>query len=310
MLKLIILFQAAIVSFNAFAHSHSAPFAPILPIVNESDRDAFNRRYSDIQLMMKDIETKFPHVAKVFDLGMNDTGQMIQGIALGAGPVNNLIVGTHHGNEYGSTEVAIAAIKHFAEAPIAGQTIHVIPVLNVSGYDRRSRSEIGRDPNRDYPGPCDTAGPFALRSTKLLAEFIAQKNIVASVTLHTFSPAVLYPWGISTKDLKTEYDDLFIELGNFAAIESKYEVGNSTALLYPADGTFEDYAFWKEGVWSLLFEMGFSHSPKQSAIDTMINGNIPGLHRFFEKAPTQRAEKHDFVGKCDTNLRARGERQD
>src|SRR5690606_13246985 len=103
-------------------------------------------------------------------------------------PVHNLVVGTHHGNEYGATEVAQAFAEDIALKPIEGQTIYVIPVLNTWGYDRRYRREQGQrathDPNRDYPGPCGSDGPFNLRSTKALADFLDAVPIVNSAPLH------------------------------------------------------------------------------------------------------------------------------
>jgi carboxypeptidase T len=210
------------------------------------------------------------------------------------------VVGTHHGNEYGATEVAIAFAHSVSENPILGQTVYVIPVLNVSGYNARTRRELGLDPNRDYPGPCGTTGPWKLRSTKALADFVDREGIIASATLHTFSPAVLYPWGFSTKDTKTEYNDQYIDLAKAAVVESGYKVGNSGEALYPANGCYEDYAMWKHGIWSLLFEMGKTHAPNQPQIDEMIRGNVPGLRRFLAQAPTTRADKHDFTGKCSS----------
>ena len=263
----------------------------------------FNRKYSDIQAELKAIVAANPATAQMVDIGVNDTGQMIQGIKTGTGPVHNLLVATHHGNEYGSTEVGLAMAHSLAEAPIAGQTITVIPVLNVSGYDKRQRYEIGIDPNRDYPGPCgSSAGPFSLKSTKALADYIAKENIVASTTLHTFSPFVLYPWGFGTDDVKTEYDQIYIDLGKASAIESGYPVGNSAEALYPANGCYEDYAMWKHGVWSMLYQLGFSHNPTQPAIDTLIAVNVPGLRRYYEQVPTARADHHAFNGKCTKDL--------
>ncbi len=263
--------------------------------------DPFTRKYSDVQAELRSLASLYPHRVEVVSLGMNDTGDEILALKSGTGSVRSVVVGTHHGNEYGSTEVALAFAQSVAETSITGQTVYVIPVLNVSGYNRRQRRELGNDPNRDYPGPCGTDGPWKLRSTKALADFIERENIVTSATLHTHSPFILYPWGFSTKDTKTEYDDLYIELGNAAAIESGYPVGNSADALYPADGCYEDYAMWKHGIWSLLFEMGTSHSPSQAGVDELIRGNVPGLRRFLSQAPTRRAERHEFTGKCDVN---------
>ena len=263
--------------------------------------------YSEVQSQLKALAAKYADHVKLFDLGISDSGLPIQGVAIGNGSVKNLVVATHHGNEYGSTEVALGFAESLAASPLAGQTLYVIPVLNISGYNARTRQEKttkgSYDPNRDYPGPCGTAGPFHLKSTKALADFVAANDIVASATLHTFYPAVVYPWGISTLDLLTPYNDFFKSLVQAATIESHYQTGNSTEVLYPADGTFEDYAFWKHGIWSLLFELGTSHTPSQGAVDEAVRVNLPGLRRMMAQAPTQRAENHDFTGKCDTRLR-------
>ena len=264
--------------------------------------------YREVQETLARIATEHSANAKLFDLGMADSGRMIQGIRIGDGPIHHLVVATHHGNEYGSTEVALAFAKDLALRPISGQTLHVIPVLNIAGYDRRDRREPanGRtwDANRNYPGPCGTEGPFTLKSTALIAKFLETENITASATLHTYFPAVVWPWGLSSHDLSTPYDSDFTKLASAATIESKYQIGNSTDVVYAADGTFEDYAFWKYGIWSLLFELGFTHNPNSRQIQEMIRVNLPGLRRMFEMAPMARAEDHSFKGKCDISLKA------
>lgn len=269
---------------------------------------SFAQNYADVQKFIRQVEKDNPITSKVFQLGKSDQGNIIEGLTVGSGSAKALIVGTHHGNEYGSTEVAKAMAKSLAESPIKDLTVYVIPVLNASGYTKNSRYEIdstgrSRDPNRDYPGPCGTDGPFKLKSTAALASFIEKEQIVISATLHTYSPAVVYPWGISTHDIGTPYDDIFIRIAESAVVESKYEVGNSTVVMYPADGTFEDYAYWKLGSWSLLFELGYSHTPSQSAVQEMVKVNVPGIRRFLEQAPNKAAEKHEFTGKCDRSLR-------
>ncbi|RYZ88081.1 MAG: carboxypeptidase, partial [Proteobacteria bacterium] len=184
--------------------------------------------------------------------------------------------------------------------------VYIIPVLNISGYDHREREEdtaFGSvDPNRDYPGPCVSGAAHRSKATKLLADFTASANINASATLHTYYPAVLYPVGFSTNETATPYESTFIQLAKVAAADSLYEIGNSKEILYAADGAFEDYAYWKHGIWSLLFEMGSTHSPSPSELQRLIAQNVPGLRRFFEMAPQTRAADHAFLGKCDLNV--------
>ena len=265
------------------------------------------RTYTDITNYVHKLAVKYPKTSEVFTLGMSDSGLAIEGLKIGNGSVHNLLVATHHGNEYGSTEVALNFAESLAQSPIPGQTMYVIPVLNIDGYNERDRYEHMNgnsfDPNRDYPGPCGTEGPFFLKSTHALADFIDKENIIASATLHTYWPAAVYPWGISTHDVETPYTPDFMKMLNAATSLSHYQVGNNTQLIYPADGTFEDYAFWKHGIWSILFELGNSHSPAVTDLDTMVKVNVPGMRKMFEIAPTKRAVDHDFKGKCDTSMR-------
>lgn len=263
--------------------------------------------YEKVVQQIEQIAAQNPANAEVFTMGINNQGQPIKGLKIGNGAINSLVVGTHHGNEYGSTAVALGFAQSLAQAPIAGQTVYIVPVLNISGYNRKDRFESSTssqvvDANRDYPSPCKAGPNFKLKSTEALAKFVDEKNIIISATLHTYWPAVVYPWGISTTDLTTPYDNQYKELVRLATVESRYQTGNNTDVLYPADGTFEDYAYWKHGIWSLLFELGFTHNPDAQAIKNMIDVNTPGLRRFLENAPTQRVAEHNFSGRCNARM--------
>jgi carboxypeptidase T len=260
-------------------------------------------KYASVQKLLYQVAQQNPGRARVIHVGESDSGKPIEGLAIGDGSVHTLIVATHHGNEFGSTEVAKAAAQSLAANPIAGQTVFIVPVLNISGYNAGQRRETAQgttfDPNRDYPGPCGTEGPHRLKSTRAIAQFIESEKIVTSATLHTFFPAVTYPWGVSSDDLNTNYDSIFENLAHLATELSGYQTGNSTEIVYAADGSFEDYVYWKHGVWSLLFELGYSHNPNAAAIKQLVEQNVPGLRKFLEEAPRERAEKHDFDGQCD-----------
>lgn len=265
--------------------------------------------YDKVTTTLAQINQANPTTTKIISIGVSDKGVPIQALQIGSGAMNTLVVATHHGNEYGSTAVSLGVAADLAKNPIEGQTVYVLPVLNIGGYNNLNRYESGVkgsfDPNRDYPGPCVTGSSFNLKSTKALADFIEEKNIQTSATLHTYSPAVVYPWGISTHDLSTPYDAPYIELAKAATQESGYQVGNNTEVLYPADGTFEDYAYWKHGIWSLLFELGFSHTPDATAVKNMVDVNTPGIRRFLTMSPKARVAVHNFAGKCDARIMKR-----
>lgn len=271
-----------------------------------------SNNYKDVKAFMNQLAASHPRTVQLFTFGVSDHGEPLVGAKIGDGNPNNvhhLLVATHHGNEYGSTEVAKAFAVSVADAPIAGETIYVIPVLNTDGFDRRDRYEINTqgehvDPNRDYPGPCGTDGPWKLKSTAALAQLIANENIVGSATLHTYYPAVVYPWGISSHDLSTQYDSIFEVLVKAATQESHYQTGRNTEVIYPADGAFEDYAYWQHGIWSILFELGTTHYPSDTQVRQLQAVNVPGMRRMFQMTPTQRAANHAFTGRCDTRMKA------
>lgn len=265
--------------------------------------------YEKVTATLAQINQANPTTTKIISIGVSDKGVPIQALQIGNGAVNSLIVATHHGNEYGSTAVALGVADSLAKNPIEGQTVYLVPVLNIGGYNALNRYESGAngsiDPNRDYPGPCVTGTSYNLKSTKALSDFLVEKNIQISATLHTFFPAVVYPWGISTQDLSTPYDAPYQDLVKAATQESGYQTGNNTQVLYPADGTFEDYTYWKHGIWSLLFELGFSHTPDTTAVKNMVDANVPGLRRFLTNSPKARVAVHNFAGKCDARIMKR-----
>lgn len=272
-------------------------------------RPETERDYSGVKAFLQALADSQKDRASLFTLGQADSKDAIIGIKIGEGPVRNLLVAAHHGNEYGSAEVALSFAESAVKEPLEGQTIYVVPVLNVSGYNKRQREERDStgesfDPNRDYPGPCGSEGPFKLKSTNALAQFLAREKIVNAAALHTFYPAVVYPWGFSTRDVTPPYLEIFTEMVRNAAQESRAETGNSTEVIYPANGTFEDYAFWNHGAWAILFELGFSHSPSEEEIQTMAQLNVPGIRRMFLRAPSQPARTHQFTGACDQSLKA------
>ena len=97
------------------------------------------RTYKDVTTYIHKLATLYPKNTELFTVGFSDAGIAIEGIKIGNGPVHNMVVGTHHGNEYGSTELALNFAESVAQTPIVGQTMYVIPVLNIDGYNNRSR---------------------------------------------------------------------------------------------------------------------------------------------------------------------------
>jgi carboxypeptidase T len=289
--------------FWVFVQSTIAAVAVAVSLSSVARADVvIGRDYENASRFLAGLQSAYPKTVQGFTLGVSDAGLPIYGVKIGSGPVRHLVVATHHGNEFPSAEVALNFAESIAKKPIPGMTVFVIPVLNINGYERRNRYEQvngqGLDLNRDYPGPCGTEGPFYSKSTMALADFVEKQNIVAAATLHTYKPAVVYPWGISTDDVETPYTPLFHKLASAATIESHYEIGYSTIVMYPADGTFEDYIYWKHGIYSLLFEIGSSNHPSQAELTETVRVNVEGLREMLRTSPKTRAPDHQFTGRC------------
>lgn len=220
------------------------------------------------------------------------------GLKIGDGPVSHLVVSTHHGNEYGSTEVAKALMRNLAALPLEDLTVYVIPVVNITGYNANRRWEFNYDPNRDYPGPCGSRnGSFNLKSTKAVADFLDRANIVTAITLHTYSSIITYPWNYARK-MPTQNDQVMQSLAAVGAEFNGYRYGRTPDLLYATRGDFQDYAYWEYGIWPFLFELGHTHNPSDQEIQKMIKANVPAIRAMLEKAPLQRAEYHSNNGTC------------
>lgn len=226
----------------------------------------------------------------LFSLGKNDQGVDIMGIVLGdsaSAEVRHLVVGTHHGNERAAAIVPLHFIEEIQKTRKSSEAYFVIPVLNVSGYNASRREETGsdrrsHDSNRDYEDPCTTKEDFKLRSTTLLAQLIQLEDITSAVSVHGYVGTLTYPWGTTASDYATK-DDAFMEVwAQKAAKINNYRVGTHGAAIYPAAGAFEDWAYYKYGVWSYLLEI---RSPSSD-----LKKDALSLVEFFKLSPKVRSE--------------------
>jgi len=231
--------------------------------------------YDNIVNQINQIAQNNSAYAQVIDIGTNDQGNKIYGLkiedisVLEDGKPAHLIVGTHHGNEGTAATLSVNLAQKLIDTMKAGKTaisgcvFYVIPVLNISGYNANRRTEVNKsgsyvDPNRDYPDPCVSASYYELASTKNLSLFVERYNIVGSVTIHGYIGTFTYSWGIYTSNTKTPDDTQFRTMASEAVKANGYQTGTHTDVIYPAAGSYEDWAYYQFGVWSMLLELDSS----------------------------------------------------
>jgi carboxypeptidase T len=241
--------------------------------------------------------SKRPNTA-LFALGKNDQGQDIVGVIIGdaaTAKVKHLVVGTHHGNERAAAEVPL----HFADQVLTNfdpaVLYYVIPVLNISGYNANRRQETGpdqqtHDANRDYEDACMVKQDFVLKSTHLIADFMDKEDIVSAVSVHGYVGTFTFPWGMHVDSFKTLDHSLLVDWAKKAAKVNGYRTGTHGDIVYPAEGSFEDYAYFKHGIWSFLMEI---RSPSSD-----LKKDALSLVEFFKNSPSERSRNQGQKVDC------------
>ena len=231
---------------------------------------------------------KLPNTT-LFNLGKNDQGKDIMGIIVGdmsTAKLKHAVVGVHHGNEKASAEVPLYFTEMVVKSYDPSVLYYIVPVLNISGYNVSRREETGsdgdtHDSNRDYEDACSTKQDFQLKSTTLIADLIDREDIVSAVTVHGYIGTFTYPWGTDAKDYTT-LDDAFLTAWAKKAVKiNNYKTGTHGAAIYPATGAFEDWAYYKLGVWSFLLEIRSPSADLKKDAQTLVE--------FFKNSPTERS---------------------
>lgn len=255
--------------------------------------------YEVLHKKISKIVQKSKNISK-FSLGENDEGTILSGYVYEADgnlkKTNHLVVATHHGNEVLSAELAYEFIKDLSLKKgrvFKNKRIYIIPVLNRTGFNKESREEVANgksfDPNRDYPDPCISKKDFNLKSTSLLADFVDKKEIIGAITIHGYYGSLTYPWGIYTDNYRSLDHEVFELKAQKAVSQNNYITGTHADILYPAGGAFEDWAYYKYGIWSLLVEL--ENSPNFS-------DDIEMLYSSIKSFPAARSADHRHLGSC------------
>lgn len=268
-------------------------------------------RYDKLLAEMNALQVANPDKIAIVSIGKNGNGTDIQALRISSTPsvvdankIGMLTVGVHHGNEGGAVPIIMDFAKkilvEFAADPNKAENYEflLVPVINIPGYNANSRSENGVDPNRDYPGPCKGNLPnFRLKSTKAVADLFKTRTFAASVTIHGYMGTVTYPWGVGTRDPRSKDHSYFQEIGSKLAQVTGYRYGTSTDIVYPCEGAFEDWAYWANGSWALLFEIA-----NDSVSDK--NKNVAALDKFFFDVKSSPSNNFSFENGCDGRSRS------
>ncbi len=272
----------------------------------------------------------------VDSIGASVEGRAILAVKIGAAAdapsrPNVLFMGTHHAREWVSTEMAMRLIRWLADsAPpglLATRDIWVIPVENPDGYQytftndrfwRKNRRDngdgtFGVDLNRNYPefwgyddaGSSGTTGnetyrgpgPASEPETKAIIAFHAAHPPVLSVSYHSYSGLVLYPYGFREGALAPDLP-IYRALGGTDILPAvrdsvpdtfhPYYHPGPAWNLYPTNGEYTDWAYRSHQTIAFTTELtsgcctpdsnlyyGFVFPDDSALVDRVFHDNLP-----------------------------------
>ena len=241
---------------------------------------------------------------------------------------NVLFMGTHHAREWISTAVAMKLIRWLADSGVTLTTSHdvwVIPVENPDGYQytftnerywRKNRrpndnGSYGVDPNRNYPAfwGVDEIGssgyqyaetyrgtsPGSEAETQAVMAFHAAHPPVVSLSYHSYSGLVLYPWGFRAGALPPDLPRFQALAGTDLNPAVTDSVPSSTLdhyhpgpgwNLYRTNGEYTDWAYRTHGTIAFTTELtsgccvdgvyyGFEFPDDSAMVERVFRDNLP-----------------------------------
>lgn len=241
---------------------------------------------------------------------------------------NVLFLGTHHAREWISTAVAMKLIRWLADsgdALIAAHDVWVIPVENPDGYqytftterywrkNRRPNTDgtYGVDPNRNYSAfwGVDDVGssgspnaetyrgttPASERETQAVMAFHAAHPPVVSLSYHSYTGLVLYPWGFRAGELAPDLPRFQALAGTDLVPAVTDSVPESTVdhyhpgpgwNLYTTNGEYTDWAYRTYGTIAFTTELtsgccvngayyGFEFPDDSALVERVFRDNLP-----------------------------------
>jgi carboxypeptidase T len=226
------------------------------------------KQYSYVQAFLKDVEKKYPQIAKVYVIGKSVEGKEIYAIHLTEQATRSmkkesvLFDAMHHAREVMTPEVALD-IVHYLTAGVTrdrrvrdwlkSYNIWVVPMVNPDGNGRvwssepmwrkNTRGGYGVDINRNYPydwGTCNGSSGSknsetyrgdqagSEPETQALLKLAALIQPKFNISYHSYSELVIYPFGCNPKRVPKDDAAVYYRVGKELAGKLVRDGGSGT----------------------------------------------------------------------------------
>jgi carboxypeptidase T len=230
----------------------------------------------------------------------------------GATPV--LFTGCTHARELATVELPLMLIEHLVQGNgrdpkitqwLATRDIWIVPMLNPDGHARAAQGldwrknanhtyggapMFGVDLNRNYSyqwagvgtsrdpkSPIFVGGaPFSEPETQAIKKLHEQFKFPVSLSYHSYSEMVLYPWAYTNEPAPDQ--KRMQAIADKLAEAGKYDAHQSSQL-YPHAGEHNDYAYHAHGTFGFTYEVGSRRDgfdPPYSRVADFWNQTRPG----------------------------------
>jgi predicted deacylase len=252
----------------------------------------FNRYHTqdEINQFMRDEATKYPSLVKFKILGKSEQGREISYVIIGkhASAPALYYNGTHHGDEWSSTESILGLIDYLlnhqsdstVSALLSSYNFYIQPLVNPDGHAAQDRMDPeGRDPNRDYAwAGRSEQDSFKIPVIVLVKQLMDQIKPRAAAAYHSGIEEVLWSWCYT--DQATPDADLLTEITKTTATAMGFDRYMQSYFDYETDGEFIDYAYMKYHTTALTFEVSEIKTPPASDLAGIVQNSIRGALAF------------------------------
>jgi predicted deacylase len=248
---------------------------------------------AEIDAYMHDLASTHPDLVQYVELGRSEQGREIGYVVVTTAPAGAPVIyfnGTHHGDEWSSTESTLAVIDHLVEnaaspevAPLLAQYAFLLqPLVNPDGHAARTREDPhGRDPNRDYSYPeRDDDHSFEVPFIALVKQLVDSVHPRAAVAYHSGEEAVLWPWCYAPS--RSNDHDVFYTLSRRSAEAMGVRNYEQSYFDYPTEGEFTDYAYMRHDTLAVTVEVSNAKTPPVRQLAGVVARAVDGAMAFVE----------------------------
>ncbi len=263
-------------------------------------RDQYHS-YTEMAQILTDLATSHPEICKLDTLGFSVQGRALLCLKISDNPEARefepevRIVGTHHGNEWISTEIPLLLaqylVNNYGTDPtvtslVNEREIYIVPMVNPDGHEMQQRRNANNvDLNRDYgymwDGWGNSSAPYSQPETQAMYLYAQQHNFVLSLSYHSYGEVVNYIWNYSP--IEPPDSSLIRQLSQMYASHNGYWVTEGYDW-YETQGDLNDYAYGIDSDMDWTIELGESFIPPPSQIQPIWLENRDAVLEFIQKA--------------------------